>query len=272
MKLRTVLFSRWFLMVLLLGLAACGKSVRDDEVETLPVDKLYDAAKTSLTNGNYDRAQRYFKRLIARFPFGEYTDKSEQNLAFAQYKMGQSDEALSTINRFIKQHPTHANVDYAYYLRGLINFDRKTGFFARYLPEDIGRDNGTAKQAFLDFAELLKRFPDSKYSPDARQRMLYLRNSLAAAELNVARYYFRRGAYIGAANRAKNVIETYQQTPQAADALAVLAECYRREGQTTLAADTEAVLKLNDPQHPYLADHNVFPSDNKSWLRSLWPF
>lgn len=252
------------LAIALLG-AACRKDGRLDETETLPVDQLYAEAKALLEAGNYERSIRYYRRLVARFPFGKYTEQAELDTAYAQYKAGEPEEALSTINRFIRQYPTNKHVDYAYYLRGLINFNREVGLLERYVANDsTRRDLGFARQSFQDFGELLKRFPDSRYAEDARQRMVYLRNGLAQGELNVAQYYFRREAYIAAQGRAKYIIENYQQTPQAAEALAIMAESYKRLGQQKLAEDAVRVLQLNYPDHPYL--QGEWPArDNKWW-------
>jgi outer membrane protein assembly factor BamD len=254
---------------LLTLLAACGDT-RIDRIDTLPVDELYAEAKQSLEASNYERAARYYKRLVARFPFGRYTEQAELELGFAQYKAGDAEEALSTVNRFIRQYPTHPHIDYAYYLRGLINFNREYGVLERYVQTDATRrDLANARQSFQDFGELIQRFPNSRYAADARQRMIHLRNGLAQAELNVASYYLRRKAYIAAQSRAKFLIENYPQTPQTADALAVMAESYRQLGQEKLADDALAVLKLNFPEHPYLG--GGWPAKRSLWWQ-LVPF
>jgi outer membrane protein assembly factor BamD len=264
------LFSVAALLALLLALAACGEGTRVDATETLPVDELYAEAKTSLLAGNYERASRYYKRLVARFPFGRFTEQAELELGYAQFKSNDPEEALSTVNRFIRQYPTHAHIDYAYYLRGLINFNREFGVLERYIQQDTSRrDLGYARQSFQDFGELLRRYPDSRYAGDARQRMVHLRNGLAQAELNVAEFYFRRAAYVATQARAKYIIENYQETPQTGDALALMAESYHRLGQQTLAEETLRVLKLNYPEHPYL--DGGWPSKRNIWWQ-LVPF
>jgi outer membrane protein assembly factor BamD len=264
------LFSVAALLALLLALAACGEGTRVDATETLPVDELYAEAKTSLLAGNYERASRYYKRLVARFPFGRFTEQAELELGYAQFKSNDPEEALSTVNRFIRQYPTHAHIDYAYYLRGLINFNREFGVLERYIQQDTSRrDLGYARQSFQDFGELLRRYPDSRYAGDARQRMVHLRNGLAQAELNVAEFYFRRAAYVATQARAKYIIENYQETPQTGDALALMAESYHRLGQQALAEETLRVLKLNYPEHPYL--DGGWPSKRNIWWQ-LVPF
>lgn len=268
MRARSLLL-RIFVPALVLLLSACNAS-RIDATETLPVDELYAEAKQSLESSNYERAARYYKRLIARFPFGRFTEQAELELAFAQYKGNSSEEALSTVNRFIRTYPTHPHIDYAFFLRGLINFNREYGLLERYIQQDeTRRDLANARQSFQDFGELIQRFPNSRYAGDARQRMIHLRNGLAQAELNVAAYYLRREAYVGAQLRAKFLLETYPQTPQTGDALAIMTESYRQLGQEKLAEDALAVLRLNFPQHPYL--DGGWPAKPSLW-RQFVPF
>ena len=251
-------------------LAACGDRTRLDATEVLPADEMYAEARESLQAGNYGRAVKYYRRLVARFPFGRYTEQAELELIYAQYKGSEPEEALSTANRFIKQYPTHRHIDYAYYLRGLINFNREIGLLERYIEQDTTRrDLGFARQSFQDFGALVERFPNSRYAPDARQRMVHLRNGLAQAELNIAAYYFRRGAYVAASQRGRYIVENYQQTPQVAEALALMAESYQRLGDTQAAEDTRRVLELNHPDHPYLKGQ--WPSKDKGWFDWL-PF
>jgi outer membrane protein assembly factor BamD len=234
-------------------LSGCGTWLtHEEEIETASVERTYEICKNAIESENYDRATRDFKRLIGRFPFGSYTELAQLDLAFAQSKLGDSEEALATVNRFIKTYPTHEHADYAYYLRGLINAERQNTLVDRLVPSDrASHDQATNKQAFLDFGDMLKRYPDSKYAPDARARMVVLRGLLADSELQIAQYYLRRGAYVGAISRAKLVVESYQQSEQAMDALAVMVEAYQALGQDKLAQDSEMVLKLNAPSHAY---------------------
>ena len=252
LKIRTP-FVMVILSLAILSLGACGAfRTHEEELETATVERTYEICRQAIDAGNYDRATRDFKRLIGRFPFGTYTELAQLDLAFAQSKLGNSDEALATVNRFIKTYPTHEHADYAYYLRGLINVERQNSLVDRIVPGDRGtHDQVTNKQAFLDFGEMLKRFPDSEYAPDARARMVVLRGILADSELQIAQYYLRRGAYVGAINRAKLVVESYQHTEQSLDALAVMITAYQALGEDKLAQDSETVLKLNAPQHAY---------------------
>lgn len=262
---------RLLFIVLALGLSVgCSKRVRTEAAETLPADALYAEAKRSLDRRQYDRSVKFYQRLVARFPFGTYHEQGQIDLAYALYKTSKPDDAISAVNRFIKLYPTHARIDYAYYLRGLINFNRKNGFFARHFRRDFTRqDLQFVRQSFQDFGELVERYPQSSYTPDARQRMIFLRNGLAEGEMMVADYYFRRHAYVAAATRATLVLEAYQESPRSGDALAMLAESYQRLGQKQLAEETKRVLKLNYPEHPYFA--GKWPAKHSRW-RQLNPF
>jgi outer membrane protein assembly factor BamD len=258
------------ILLIVTTLGACAGKGQDSETETLTLEQLYTEAKSSLDNGNYERAIRYYKRLSSRFPFGDYAEQAQLDLAYAQYKRTEYDDAISTVNRFIKTYPAHPKIDYAFYLRGLVNFDRNRSYIDRLLPQQAGnRDTESARQAFNDFGEMLRRYPQSRYAADARQRMVFLRNDLASYELNVARYYYRRAAYVGAANRAKYIIENYQQAEQIPDALALLAQSYGALGQPELAADAKRVLQENAPDHPFLT--GVSGEKPSFWSR-LWPF
>jgi len=259
------------LVVLFATLAGCSlfnRGKKGTTFDTMTVEELYRKGVDGLEAGNNDLAIRAFTRLNSRFPFGPYTEQAQLNLAYAQYKDDKPDEAYSTINRFIKTYPTHRHVDYAYYLRGLINFNRSGGFLERYVGLDMTqRDQMNVRQSFEDFGALLSRYPQSTYAADARQRMVYLRNQMAQADLNIALYYLKRGAYVAASNRAKTVIESYPQTPQAGDALAVMMNSYRSLGQEKLADDAERVLKLNYPEHPALSGR--WPRYRSNWWKLI---
>lgn len=257
------------LLLFLVFVAGCGKLFqRDDPLETLPVEAMYEEAKGSLMGGNHGRAARYYKRLIARFPYGPYTEQAQLELAYSQYKANDADEALATINRFIRTYPTHRHVAYAYYLRALVNFERDNTFLDRMARIDqTMRDQTAVFTSFDDFAELIRRYPNSRYAADARLRMVYLRNQMARHEMNVARYYLRRGAWVAAAKRGQYVLEHYPQSGHVPDALAVMAESYTRLGQEDLAADARRVLQQNDPDHPWL--RGDWPESGGFWKRLL---
>ena len=259
---RLVLFLA--VVFLIAGCSAFGKK-KANPLETDTVEQLYARGKAANDKGNYGEAVHVFTRLIARFPFGPFTEQAQLDEAYAQYKMNKPDEAYSTVNRFIKTYPAQKHIDYAYYLRGLINFDREEGLLERYVGLDMTqRDQNYIRQSFDDFAALIKRHPDSRYAPDARQRMVYLRNGMAQAELNVALFYLRQGAYVASSNRAKSIVETYDESRQVGDAVAILVESYHALGQQKLADDAERVLKLNFPDHPYLS------TEWPVWRSNLW--
>jgi outer membrane protein assembly factor BamD len=257
-------------LAIVLAFAACSGKNRTDAADVLPVEELYQEAHHAIEAGNWERAATYHKRLIARFPFGKYNEQAQLELAYAYYKQHKPEDATSAVDRFIKLYPTHEKIPYAYYLRGLTNFSREGGWLSRLINRDETRHDLTfAHQAFQDFGELVKRFPESIYAEDARQRMIFLRNGLSQAELNVASYYFRREAYIAVTARTRFILDNYEQTPQTADALALMCESYHRLGQETLAQDTRKVLALNYPEHPYLA--GAWPAQQSRW-KTLIPF
>jgi outer membrane protein assembly factor BamD len=219
---------------------------KEDVTKNWNASKLYSEAAQELDDGNYKTAAEYYEKLESRYPFGRYAMQAQLDVAYAYYKAEEPEQALAAADRFIKLYPQNPYVDYAYYLKGIINYNRSVDFLDRYIPTDTSqRDPGSALDSFQDFGELVRRFPDSKYTPDAYQRMIHLRNNLAKNELHVARYYMKRGAYVAAANRASYVIEKYQRTSAVEDALEILIDAYKRLGEDTLAADAQRVLELN---------------------------
>ena len=252
---RSSMTSKRFAISLLVCLLATScsyfKGSKDDITEDWSAERLYAEAKGSLDSGNYTKAIEYYEKLEGRFPFGVYGQQALLDLAYAYFKNEDTDSAVATAERFIKLYPQNAHVDYAYYLKGLANFERGKGFTERYLPIDAAqRDPGSALQAFQDFSEMVRLFPDSQYTDDAKQRMLHLRNQLADHEVNVANYYMRRGAYVAAANRARYVVEKYPKTPAVPDALVIMAKAYKIMEMNDLSADALRVLELNYPNHP----------------------
>jgi outer membrane protein assembly factor BamD len=234
-------------LVLALLLAGCA-SLTEDRTAKWTAAQFYEEAHSELAEANYMQAIDLFNKLEARYPYGPYTEQAQLELAYAHYKNNEATAAVGAADRFIKQHPTHPNVDYAYYLRGLASYEPRTNFLEFLSPQDpAGRDPRAAREAFGYFKELTTRFPNSKYTPDGIQRMTFLRNTLAQYEIKVADYYMRRAAWLAAADRAKYVIENYQRTPAVADALAILVTAYREMGLKELATDAEQLLKLNHP-------------------------
>jgi len=255
----------------LLGIALVMGGCRKDREfeEQRPAAELYADAKTSLDNKSWARAIALYKLLQTRYPFGRYTEQSMLDLSYAYYKGREPENAISTLNRFIRTYPTHPNVDYAYYLKGLVNYDENLGFLERMMPSRVrDRDQSSARDAFLDFSELLRRYPDSRYVADARQRMVFLRNNLAAYEIEVADYYMRRKAYIAATNRARYALENYPNTPESAEALVLLHRAYTELNLPELASGAMSVLELNYPDNYYVQGRKK----KRSWMERLWPF
>lgn len=237
-----------------------------DETKNWSASKLYYTAKESLGEGDFAKAIKLFETLEARYPYGAYAQQSQLEVAYAYYKDNEPASAIAACERFIKLHPNHPNVDYAYYLRGLANFVEDQTFFARFGDQDLSdRDPKSAREAFDAFQQLSTRFPESKYAPDAVARMKYLVNNMAANEVHVARYYYKRGAYVAAANRAKYVLEHYQQAPALEEALAVMVRSYDKLGMNDLRDDALKVLKHNFPKSPFL-NGDVLGKE-KSWWK-----
>jgi outer membrane protein assembly factor BamD len=249
----------------LITVSGCKK---DDAVDNRSAAEMYAEAKKYLGGSNWSRAIREYQLLSTRYPFGRYTEQAQLELAYAYHKGGRPDAALSTADRFIRTYPSHPNVDYAYYVRGLTNYEMRVGFLERMMPSRVrDRDQTAARESFRDFDELIRRFPDSRYAPDARQRMVFLRNNLSFYELDVARYYMRRKAYVAAANRARYAIETYPGSPEMANALEILYVSYTEMGLPELAEDTMKIMQLNYPDHPLITGE----VEEGFWGR-VWPF
>ena len=248
------------LVLALLG--ACSGNDDDPEGANSSEYELYQEAQRYLKNKNYDLAVQALQLLESRFPFGQYAEQAQLELIYAQFNNYEHEAAIEAADRFIRLHPQHPNVDYAQYMKGLIAYSTNEGLLDRFLSKDLSkRDVGFARESFAEFAELLARYPDSPYAPDARARMVYLRNLLARSEVNVANYYFRRGAYLAAVNRGRYVVENFPQTPAVADGLAVMVQGYRLLELDDLAQDALAVLVLNYPDHPALDEDGQFIAD-----------
>ena len=252
-----------------LGLLA-GCSLLPDEVDETKnwsASKIYYTAKEALGEGNYEKAVKLYEKLEARFPYGPYAQQAQLEVAYAYYKDNEPVSAIAACERFIKLHPNHPHVDYAYYLKGLANFVEDPSFMSRFGDQDMSdRDPKSAREAFEAFQQLVNRYPDSKYTHDAIARMKYLVNALAASEVQVARYYYKRGAYVAAANRGKYVLEHYQQSPALEEALAIMARSYEKMGMNDLRDDAMRVLKHNFPKSDYVS------SDVKLQEKAWWKF
>ena len=241
-----------------LTIAGCSKDEVEDDLEATE-QAAYSSAQGSLRAGNYQGAIQKLQLLESRFPFGRYAEQAQLEIIFAYFKSAQPDAARAAADRFVRLHPMHPNLDYAYYLKGMISFEQDKNFLSSFIPMDPSkRDPGAARQSFDDFSQLIRRFPNSEYAPDAQQRMKYLRNLLAAAEVNVARYYIKRGAYVAAANRGRWVFENYQGAPSVPDALAIMVEAYKLLDMDDQADQALTVLNSNYPNHDSLDENGNF--------------
>lgn len=255
-------------LILLLGsLTACGLLPDEiDETKNWSASKLYYNAKESLDSGDYEKAVKTYEKLEARYPYGAYAQQAQLEIAYAYYRDNEPVSAVAACDRFIKLHPQHPNVDYAYYLKGLANFVEDQSLLARLSDQDMSeRDPKAAREAFESFKELAQRFPESKYTPDAVARMKYLVNALAAHEVHVGRYYYKRGAYVAAANRGKYVLEHYQQSPALEEALVIMAHSYDKLGLDDLREDTLRVIRKNFPDSPFLTGKDL--KKDRPWWR-----
>ncbi|MET0007860.1 MAG: outer membrane protein assembly factor BamD [Candidatus Thiodiazotropha sp. 6PLUC9] len=233
-------------ILIILLLAGCSLPEQADPTKNWSASKFYSEAKTAMLDGEYDTAVKNYNGLQARYPFGRYATQAQLDIIYAHYKNGEPDSAIAASDRFIKLNPQSQFVDYAFYMKGLANYNRNQSFLSSILPTDPSeRDAGAALDSFNDFSELIRRYPDSKYSADAHQRMRYLRNNLSKYQIHIARYYMRRGAYLAAANRANRVVTQFQRTDSVQEALEIMVDAYNRLGLTELAADAQRVLALN---------------------------
>ena len=235
-------------------LAGCSAmSDLSDETKGMSAEEMYQEGKNEMEGGNLTRAIQMFEKLEARYPYGRYAQQAQLEIAYAHYKDGDPALALAACDRFIKMHPTHENVDYAYYLKGLVNFIDDAGFMSFVSQQDMTeRDPRSARESYEAFHELVQRFPASRYAADARKRMAYLINALAANEIHVARYYLTRGAPLAAANRAQLVLSAYPTSPEAEEALAIMVQAYDQLNLPALRDDAKRVLDTNYPGSAYL--------------------
>lgn len=262
------------LAVILTILSGCAS--KDDRPQGTTEQEVYELAQTHLNSGNWQNAIQAFHILEESFPFGTYGEQGQLELIYAHYQAQNFDEAIATAQRFIRLHPQHRDVDYAYYMRGLASFNREQRFLGSLFGADnTNRDPGAARESFEHFTQFIQRFPDSPYAADAQKRMVYLRNVLARTEIHVANYYFKRGAYLAAAQRGNYVVRNFQGTPAVPDALAVMAQAYYLMDFPELAADSVKVLAANFPNHPALDSEGRFDEKyvttrgERSWLSYL---
>ena len=234
--------------------AACGLLPEaKDETANWSADRIYRAAHDAMLEGNYTRAVKLFESLEARFPYGRYAQQAMLEGAYASYRASEIPNAISTLDRFVRTYPNHPNADYAYYLKGIVNFREDQGIFGYVYEFDLSeRDPKAMKDSFAAFKELVAKFPDSRYTEDAQARLLYLSNALSMYEVHVARYYYNRGAYVAAASRAQASLVGYPKTPANEHALDVLTRSYDKLGLTQLSSDTHQIMERTYPNSGYL--------------------
>ena len=236
-------------------IAGCGllSSSQDDETIGWSAQRLYGEAKDAMTAKEWPKAIKYLEKLEARYPYGRFAQQAQLEVAYAQWKDGERASAIAAADRFIKLYPNHPSVDYAWYLKGLINFNENQGLLAFLATPDMSdRDPKASREAFESFKEVVTRFPDSKYAEDSALRMRYLVNALASHEVHVARYYMKRGAYVAAANRAQYAIQHYPQSPAIEEAIFVLVRAYDALGMNDLRDAADRVMRTNFPESRYL--------------------
>lgn len=234
-------------------MAGCGllPEVKDETIGW-SANKLYTTAKEELNEGSYESAIKHYEKLESRYPYGRFAQQAQIDLAYAYWKSGERESATAACDRFIKLHPNHPSVDYVFYLRGLINFNEDLGLLGQISQQDMTeRDPKGARESYEAFRELITRFPDSKYTPDAKLRMTYLVNALASLEVHVARYYMKRGAYVAAINRAQYAVKSYPDVPATEEALFIIVKAYDLLGMNDLRDDAERVMRKNFPNSVY---------------------
>ena len=251
-----------------LFLSGCANNPKDPTAGWTP-EKIYSEAGDEAKAGAWDKAISYYEKLEGRAAGTAMAQQAQIDKAFAQYKTGDKIQAVATLDRFIRLHPTSPAIDYALYLKGLVNFNDNLGMFSFITRQDLSeRDQKAAKDSFEAFRELSTRFPDSKYSADARQRMTHIVNSLAAYEVHVARYYASRGAHVAAINRAQQAIAEYQGVPALEEALAILVNSYKAMGMMALSNDARRVLQTNFPKSAFLLTDGAEVKRSGGWR--LW--
>lgn len=237
-------------LVAALSLAACAQRDRDPTAGWSAED-LYEAAARAMDGADFEQAIEYFEILEARYPFGPLALQAQLDLAYAYYRFGEDESAIQAIERFLRLHPTHEAVAYAYYLRGLVRYNQGRNFLHRFFAMDLAQaDQDRVRQALSDFNTIVERYPDSDYADDARQRVAYLRNQMARHELEVADFYYRRSAYAAAINRIDYLLSSYDGTDVLADALSLQLRAYEQLGMDSRAEDTRRVIATNWPDHP----------------------
>ena len=236
-------------LVLTLSLVGCGPVNEIDPTADWDVERFYSEARAELAKKNYLTAIEYYETLESRFPFGKYATQAQIDVAYAYFKFNEPDSAITALDRFIKLHPRHESVDYAYYLKGLVNFERGGTILDLLVERDVSEfDRNLILNAYNDFKILLQRFPSSKYALDAKKRMIYLRNELARSDYQIANYYATRDAWVAVANRTRFILQNYQGSSVIRPALTLQLQAYQKLGMEDLARDTQRIIDLNYKQ------------------------
>ncbi|MFP5391681.1 MAG: outer membrane protein assembly factor BamD [Gammaproteobacteria bacterium] len=238
----------------LFSLSACSLLPENkDESKNWPVTKLYAEARDEMSAGHYESAIKMFEKLETNYPFGNYAVQAQMEIAYGYYKMQDAAQALAAVERFIKLHPNHPAVDYIYYLRGMIKFNDQIGFLGQlYTQDPTERDPKATRESFQAFKELVDKFPNSTYAPDAIARMKYLVNAMAQYEVHVSNYYYRRGAYLASLNRAMDAVRDYSDAPAREEALFLMVRNYDKLGMLDLRDDAQRVFVKNYPNSRFL--------------------
>lgn len=256
------------LILLALLVGACASS----KPKVMSEKQYYESAQKSMRSGNFTKAAEDLEALESHYPVGAYTEQAQLELVYANFRHVDYAGASAAAERFIRLHPNHPQVDYAYYMRGLADFEAERDFFTRYLPvKSYARDMDNLQDAFTNFRELLLRYPDSPYSPDARARMIWIRNQFAESEMHVARLYARKKAWLSCLNRARGVVENFPGSPQVPDALALEAWAYDKLGMADLAAQQRDLLKASYPNYrgENALTRDIIDNDSRSWLNIM---
>ena len=262
---------RWIACLgLAILLTGCAGRQSADETANWTNDRLYTEAISQRDSGNFERAVTLFEKLEGRAAGTPLAQQAQLEKAFAHYRAGEQAQAIATLQRFMRVHPASPAMDYALYLKGLVNFNDNLGLFGFLSRQDLSeRDQQSARESFDAFRELVERFPDSRYAPDARLRMTHIINSLAQSEVHIARHYLSRGAYVAAINRAQAAVTEFDGVPAAEEALSILWRAYQALGMTDMANDTRRILEQNFPDSVFLNPGSRQQRERGSWLR-LW--
>ena len=248
-----------------LALSACSAGKEPDKTINWTPEQLYADARDELRSGNYAAAIKQLERLESRYPFGRWAQQAQIDIAYAHYKDGERALSLAAIDRFQRLHPNHPALDYVIYLKGIVNFSDQQGLLAGLGGQDLSeRDLKASRDAFDAFREVVQRFPESRYAEDAQARLVYLLNAMAAGEVHIARYYYQRGAYVAAANRAQGVVKQYPRAPAVEEALYIMARSYEYLGLDELSAGAQKVLDRNYPESVFMA-RGISGDDRRWW-------